>query len=139
MLDTMKVDAERACEKLAVAAYSLMDRGHYDETSALFTDDAVWVRGGKPVVGRVAILASLNQPPETDVSRHLVTNVMVSVSSDDEATGTATFIPLRGARREDGTVATPPLTNVGDLAFRFRREADGWRISHLQPTMIFKP
>jgi uncharacterized protein (TIGR02246 family) len=130
MLDTIKVDAERACEKLAVAAYSLMDRGQYEATTALFTDDAVWVRGGKPVAGRDAILASLNQRPETDVSRHLVTNVMVSVSSDDEATGTATFIPLRGTRR---------ITNVGDLAFRFRREADGWRIAHLQPTMIFKP
>jgi hypothetical protein len=139
MHDTTRLDAEHACAKLAVAAYSLMDQGRYEETSALFTDDAVWVRGGKPVAGRAAILAALHQRPETDVSRHLVTNVMVSIASDHKATGTACFVPLRGAKREDGTVATPPITNVGDLAFQFRLEPDGWRIAHLQPTVIFKP
>lgn len=139
MLDTVSRDAERACEKLAVAAYSLMDQGRYEETSALFTEDAVWVRGGKPVAGRAAILAALHQRPETDVSRHLVTNLMIDVASDREATGTACFMPLRGRKREDGTAATPPITNVGDLSFRFRREPDGWRIAHLQPTMVFKP
>ena len=139
MLDTIQIDAELACQRLAIAAYSLMDQGLYDETAALFTEDAVWVRGGRPAAGRPAILASLNQRPAGDVSRHLVTNVLVRVQSDSEATATACFVPLRGARRDDGTVATPPVTNVGDLVFRFRREADGWRIAHLQPTMIFKP
>ena len=67
------------------------------------------------------------------------TNVLVQLVSADEAEATACFVPLRGAKREDGSVAMPPITNVGDLSFRFRREADGWRISHLRPTMIFKP
>jgi hypothetical protein len=139
VLDTIDLDAERACEKLAVAVYSLMDQGRYEESSALFTEDAVWVRGGKPVSGKAAILKALQQRPETDVSRHLVTNVMIVMSSEREATGTACFVPLRGARRDNGTVATPPITNIGDLGFTFRREADGWRIAHLQPRMIFTP
>lgn len=139
MLDTLNIEAERACEKLAVAVYSLMDQGRYEETAALFTEDAVWVRGGKPVGGRETILAALRQRPETDVSRHLVTNIMVAVASGDEASGSACFVPLRGTRRENGTVATPPITNVGDLSFKFRREAGGWRIAHLQPKMIFTP
>jgi hypothetical protein len=116
-----------------------MDQGHYTETAELFTEDATWVRGGKPVSGRAAILASLNQRPGTDLTRHLITNVLIQVQSEREATGTACFVPLRGTKREDGTVATPQITNVGDLSFRFRREAGGWRIAHLQPTMIFKP
>jgi hypothetical protein len=135
----MEQAAATSCERLVIASYSLMDQGRYEETAALFTDDATWVRGGKPVSGREAILAALRQRPETDISRHIVTNVLVDLTSEDEARATACFIPLRGARREDGTVATPPITNVGDLACRFRREADGWRITHLQPTMIFKP
>jgi ketosteroid isomerase-like protein len=139
MLDTLDLDADRACQRLAVASYSLMDQGRYAETAALFTEDATWVRGGKPVTGRDNILAALHQRPATDISRHIVTNVLVTVTSEREAVATAMFVPLRGARREDGTVATPPITNVGDLAFRFRRDADGWRIVHLQPTMIFKP
>ena len=139
MLDTIDLDADRACERLVIASYSLMDQGLYDETAALFTDDATWVRGGKPVTGRDAILAALHQRPAGDLSRHLITNVLVTVASDREATATACFVPQRGPKRDHGTVATPPITNVGDLAYRFRRDADGWRISHLQPTMIFKP
>jgi len=135
----MEQSAETACHRLAIAAYSLMDQGHYEETAALFTEDAVWVRGGKPVRGRAAILAALYQRPETDISRHIVTNVLVDLTAEGEARATANFIPLRGARREDGTVATPPISSVGDLAYRFRKDADGWRIAHLQPTMIFKP
>jgi ketosteroid isomerase-like protein len=135
----MDQSAETACQRLVVASYSLMDQGRYDETAALFTEDAVWVRGGKPVSGRAAILEALRQRPETDVSRHIVTNVLVDVISDGEASATACFIPLRGARREDGTVVMPPISNVGDLTYQFRHGADGWRIADLRPTMLFKP
>lgn len=135
----MDHEADMACQRLVIASYSLMDQGRYEETAALFTDDAVWVRGGKPVAGRGAILDALNQRPTSDLSRHLITNVLVELTSDRDGTATACFVPLRGTKREDGSVATPPITNVGDLAYRFRREAGGWRIAHLQPTMIFKP
>ena len=139
MLDRIDTDAEKACERLAVACYSLMDQGRYQETAALFTADAVWVRGGKPVGGRTAILAALQQRATTEASRHLVTNVMVEVGQGSEGTGTACFVPMRGTIREDGTVASPPISNFGDLAFKFRREPEGWRIAYLKPTMIFKP
>lgn len=72
MLQTVQHDAERDCQRLAVACYSLMDQGRYEETAALFTDDAIWVRGGKPVAGRGAILNALQQRPATDLSRHIV-------------------------------------------------------------------
>ncbi|ODT68575.1 MAG: hypothetical protein ABS75_20125 [Pelagibacterium sp. SCN 63-23] len=134
----MDQQAEHACHRLVIAAYSLMDQGRYEESAALFTEDAVWVRGGKPVNGRDAILASLRQRPSGDLSRHLITNVLVDIEGD-EGRATACFVPLRGSRREDGTVVMPSITNLGDLSYRFRKEADGWRITHLQPTMIFKP
>jgi len=136
---TIQHNAEHECQRLSIACYSLMDQGRYDETAALFTEDAIWVRGGKPVAGREAILKVLHQRPATELSRHLVTNVLVELHSDTEGSATACFLPLRGTKREDGTVAPPPITNVGDLSFRFRREADGWKIAHLLPTMIFKP
>ena len=140
-MDTIAVSASRddeaSCARLAVASYSLMDQGDYDATAALFTEDAVWVRGGVPVAGRAAIRAALDKRPTADLSRHLVTNVLVNIVSADEATATACFVPLRGKRREDGTVAMPEITQVGDLAFHFRRTPAGWRIAHLQPRMIF--
>jgi flagellar basal body rod protein FlgC len=127
------------CQRLAIASYSLMDQGRYEETVALFSKDAVWVRGGKPFEGHEAILAALRQRPDAMVSRHLVTNVLVERTGADAACATACFVPLRGDRREDGSVAMPAIESVGDLRFRFRREADGWRITHLEPQPLFKP
>lgn len=134
---TTAIDDATACERLALASYSLMDQGRYDATAALFAEDAVWVRGGVPVEGRAAIRAALDKRPAGDVSRHLVTNVVVEVTGPDAATATACFIPLRGKRRDDGTVAMPAITQVGDLTFQFRRTDAGWRIAHLQPRMMF--
>jgi ketosteroid isomerase-like protein len=140
MLDVIeRGDAETACHRLAVACYSLMDQGRYEAAAALFTDDAVWVRGGKPVAGRAAILEALGKRSPEELSRHLVTNVLIDVVSESEGTGSACFVPLRGRIREDGTVETPPITNVGDLSYRFRREGGAWKIAHLKPSMIFKP
>ncbi len=130
--------AERACARLATACYTLMDLGKYDETAALFTDDATWVRGGKPTVGRAAIRAALDKRPADQVSRHVVTNVVVNVLDADEAVGTAYFMPLRGALGGDGTAPMPAIQSLGDLAFQFRREAGGWRIAFLKPGTIFK-
>ncbi len=127
------------CQRLAIASYSLMDQGRYEETVALFSEDAVWVRGGKPFQGRGSILAALNQRPATMVSRHLVTNVLVELTGADEAKATACFVPLRGTLREDGSVQMPAIESVGDLAFTFRREREGWKITHLQPQTVFKP
>lgn len=127
-----------ACQQLAIASYSLMDQSKYDETADLFAEDAIWVRGGKPCAGRAAILAALRQRPEGMVSRHLVTNVLVQLEGTDQASATACFVPLRGTRREDGSVAMPVIDSVGDLAITFSRGATGWKITHLQPSGLFK-
>lgn len=126
------------CAWLAIAAYSLMDQGKYEETAALFTTDAVWVRGGVPVTGRDAILAALHKRPATELSRHLVSNVLVQEITAETARATAVFVPLRGPLRDDGTVQMPGLSSAGDLEFEFRRESHGWRISRLTPRPVFK-
>lgn len=127
-----------ACERLAIASYSLMDHGRYEEAAALFTVDGVWVRGGVPCEGREAILASLNLRPASDISRHVVTNVVVTRLSPAEAEATALFVPLRG--RADGRGIVPLVAPgiVGDLAFRFRREEGEWLIAELRPRPLFQ-
>jgi ketosteroid isomerase-like protein len=131
-------DAERACARLATACYTLMDLGRYDETAALFAEDATWVRGGNPTVGRAAIRAALDKRPADQISRHVVTNVVVTVLDDDNAEGAAYFMPLRGARKDGAPAVMPAFDQLGDLAFRFRRGADGWRIAFLKPSPAFK-
>ena len=128
----------RSCERLAIAAYSLMDQGRYAETAELFALDAVWVRGGTPVRGRGTIREALERRSAGEVTRHLVTNVMVSMSGPDAANGTACFIPLRGTLVPEAPALLPQLGMVGDLHFAFIRTAEGWRIAHLRPSPVFK-
>lgn len=130
--------AEHACARLANACYTLMDLGRYDETVALFAEDANWVRGGNPTVGRAAIRQALEKRPPDQISRHVVTNVVITIVDDTTAEGAAYFMPLRGARKEAGPAAVPAFDQLGDLMFKFRREASGWRISFLKPSPVFK-
>ncbi|GLQ55175.1 nuclear transport factor 2 family protein [Devosia nitrariae] len=131
-------DTRLECAWLATAAYSLMDQGLYEETADLFSPDAVWVRGGVPVAGQEAILSALRQRPATDLSRHIVTNVLVRDITADSARATAVFMPLRGPVNEDGTVPLNGINSVGDLEFEFSRQPNGWKISRLTPRMRFK-
>jgi hypothetical protein len=136
-MDTANSDARYACEWLATAVYSLMDKGLYEECAALFAEDGIWVRG-EDVKGPAAIVGALNRRPADQITRHLITNVLVRVASDTEATGTAIFFPFRGALRPDGTAPSPATVSAGDLTFKFRRGADGWKIVYLNPQFVFK-
>ena len=131
-------EAERACARLASAVYTLMDLGRYDETAALFAEDGTWVRGGNPTVGRAAIRAALDKRPPDQISRHIVSNVTITVTDDNSAEGAAYFMPLRGAKKDGGAAAMPVFDQVGDLVFKFRRDGNGWLISFLKPSPVFK-
>lgn len=127
------MECRLACERLVVGSYSLMDLGDYEECAALFAEDATWVRGGKPVTGRDAILAALNKRPEGAVTRHIVSNIFISQLAGEEASATAVFVPLRGP-----TDSPPAFDMVGDLSYRFSRKSGEWLITHLQPKPVFK-
>lgn len=129
---------EMACQRLVIGSYSLMDQGRYDEASALFTDDAIWVRGGRPVVGRASILNSLRQRPQSDISRHIITNIFVEGVSNHDAKATAYLIPFRGSKGEDGSAATPPINSIGDVFYQFRRHEGSWLIKYLRPDFVFR-
>lgn len=130
--------AEHACARLALACYSWMDQGDYEAVTDLFTEDATWVRGGKPFVGKTAIREALAKRSPADISRHLITNLIVTLRGADEADATAYFIPLRASRAADGPAPMPGIDSMGDLVFRFARTGDGWKISFVQPTPVLK-
>jgi hypothetical protein len=115
-----------------------MDLGRYDESAALFAEDGTWVRGGNPTVGRAAIRAALDKRPADQISRHVVSNVTITVTDDDTAEGAAYFMPLRGAKKDGGAAAMPAFDQLGDLSFRFRRVGNRWLIALLKPSPVFK-
>jgi hypothetical protein len=125
------------CERLLMACYSLMDRGHYDASAELFSEDATWVRGEGPVHTRKGILASLRRRPPQRLSRHFITNVVVTPLGN-YAEATAYMIALHGVRTADGPSPLPVPVAVCDLVVRFRRSEE-WEITYLEPVQIFVP
>jgi hypothetical protein len=138
MRDASRADVSGTCARLLVASYALMDHGRNEEAAALFADDATWVRGGVPCIGRHSILEALRKRDPEQVTRHIVTSIVVTPSASYEAAATAVFIPLRGSMKHDGERQLKQPVMVGDLFARFRRSEEGWQIRHLEPVQVFK-
>ena len=80
---------ERACERLVIEFALLNDLGDNDGVAALFAANGTYERPmapGQAISGREAILASL-KARDPRFSRHIVTNILVDVISNDRAKG----------------------------------------------------
>ncbi|MDQ2762760.1 MAG: nuclear transport factor 2 family protein, partial [Pseudomonadota bacterium] len=98
---------------------------------ALCTPDVTWLRAGKMLAGRAAIVAELKPRSTTQVVRHLLTNILVDVRD----AGHADLKCLLTAYRHDTgekpavapTIRMPILLLV--VTARLIREGDCWLIA----------
>ena len=117
--------AEQDISRLITRFALLNDQGDWAAVAAMFTADGRFVRpaGGDPIVGRDAIQASFaSRPPR--VSRHLITNILVDLTTADEAVGQCAMLLYTAPAGE--TVASSPAL-IGGFRDRLARTADGWR------------
>jgi uncharacterized protein (TIGR02246 family) len=108
-----------------------VDSGEAARVADLFTRDGVWTGAdGRSMTGQEEIRAGFagRQSMTRRLSRHVMTNVLVDVRSDSEASGIAYLIN----DRHDGPTDTPERPGparhpkfVGDHHFEFRRSEDG--------------
>ena len=127
----MSNDEERAiehdCAKLIARYANLNDAADWRGVAALFAPDGRLARPTAPnewIKGRDAILASFLARPARR-TRHLCSNVVVTVTSEYEATAEsamALFLP------ED-------VVKVGSFDDRFVRTEDGWRFAERRGTL----
>jgi uncharacterized protein (TIGR02246 family) len=141
--DLQHLLAEHACERLVHQYARFVDRGEAARVAELFTPDGEWIAAdGRSMDGQEAIRAGFagRQAITRRLSRHVITNVLVDVHSDSEATGIAYLINYRHDADTDPPEkpgpARPPKF-VGDYHFKFRRCDAGWRISSLRFDLVF--
>ena len=79
-----------------------------------------------PTVGREAILAAFKARPPR-VTRHVCSNVVIDVESEDAARGVSAMLLFTGAAE--------PL--VGSFHDRFVLTADGWRFAERRGSLLF--
>jgi ketosteroid isomerase-like protein len=133
---------ERACERLVVDYTHLVDFGEAARIAELFTRDGVWVADGVRMVGQAAIRAGFlaRQGVARRTSRHVCSNVAITLRGPDEATGLSYLVNYRhdspaGSAERPAPAGHPKY--VGEYHDRFVRTQDGWRLAHRRCEVAF--
>ena len=66
--------AEWECVKVLTYFFNSLDDRRFADLAACMTETGVWVRQGKPLEGRSAILSALAERSSTVSTRHLISN-----------------------------------------------------------------
>ncbi|MFJ6696297.1 nuclear transport factor 2 family protein [Streptomyces sp. NPDC091272] len=122
-------DAERV-ELANTAFYECLERGDFEELSALWLDDEIsCVHPGWPVLsGRGEVLRSYALiMAHTDYIQFFLTDVRVSVMGDT-ALATCTENILSGGPAEESGELGPLVGQLVVATNVFRRTPDGWRL-----------
>jgi uncharacterized protein (TIGR02246 family) len=135
--------AERACERLMYQYARFVDSGEAARIADLFTDDGVWTAAdGRSMEGQHQIRAafSARQALTRRLSRHVITNVLIDVHSDTDASGTAYLVNYRHDGTGDTVERPGPARHpkfVGDYHLGFRSLDGAWRIASLRFDLVF--
>ncbi|MFF4038500.1 nuclear transport factor 2 family protein [Streptomyces sp. NPDC001816] len=128
---------ERACERLILDFVHRLDLGEPSSVAELFTEGGSWAwpEGGRRVEGREALREYFGSRPADRLSRRLMSNVLVTVTSPDTATATSYFSTYRVDGFQGGLVPAEPPVQVGHYEDTFRRVDGRWlletRVLHL--------
>ncbi|PWI18701.1 hypothetical protein DI272_34595 [Streptomyces sp. Act143] len=124
--------AERACERLVIDFVHRLDLGEPGSVAELFTEDGSWewplpAGDGRRSVGRAALRTYFGSRPADRLSRRIMSNILVTVTSPDTATATSYFTTYRVDGHDGGGAPVPPgpPVQVGQYEDTFRRTAEG--------------
>ena len=131
------------CTKLINRYTLLNDAADWDAVAALYTQDGQMARPSapdKPIVGREAILATFKSRPAR-AARHVVSNIVVDVLSETEATAMSVIVLYQGIASESGGLPARDTSGplIGTYTDRLRKTADGWQFEERRGELDFAP
>ena len=133
-----ETEARRACEELIVRYTHIADFGPRETMVELFTDDAIWTSNEATYDGRDEIDAffSGHRPPTK--SRHVSSNMLVTLTGPDTAEGFSYFTLYRhtGEKPRVPDLDGQPLI-VGEYRDQFRLTDGGWKIARREADVGF--
>ncbi len=134
---------EFACTKLVNQFAVYNDLGRFDEVADLFTDDGRYARPTDPanfVEGKANLLAAFRARPQDKLVRHLVSNVLIVVTSATSAKGFSYVTQYSGTTSQlaptHGWQANASQL-VGEYSDDFVLTLDGWKIRQRSGKLIF--
>lgn len=137
-IDRMLV--EQTCRELVTKAASLIDAKDYDGYVALFTEGGVLVRpGAEPLQGRMAIVDSYRSRPTGRITRHLLSNTLVSLTSETQAHITSCVLLWTGDENDvSGPFGRPAHERqaIGEFEDWAVLTPEGWLIERREARFI---
>ena len=129
-----RIEIEHECAKLVIAFCNLNDARDYDALANLFTEDGVFARPtdpANPIKGRATIRERFNAKPKELLTRHVVSNVIVTAETREAARGVSYLMLYTGQEPEAAKLPVPaaPQALIGSFKSRFVRTTSGWRIA----------
>lgn len=140
MDDILRMQIERACERLQIAYCHVIDHGSAADVGDMFTDDGVWAAGKREFAGIDALRSNFRnrQDNRERRSRHVCSNALIDVQDADNATGTVYLILYRHDDPDDARTRPAALPEmVGAYHDTFRRTDAGWRFSRRDVVIDF--
>jgi hypothetical protein len=137
-----RIVIESECRQLALCFMALNDQKKWHDMCALLTDDASFARPtdpDNPISGRAEIQAAFEARPAGRITRHICTNMIVTVESAEKATGTMYALLYTGAADNQGDlgVIADERQLLGEFYDDYVRTEDGWRIAKRSGRIIF--
>jgi SnoaL-like domain len=129
--DIESIIAEHHIAKLIYRVYSLYDEHQYEQMLSLYADDVRFGSSMRMVEGRDQVAALIAKRPQTVLTRHIITNLVVTLTGPESASATATLIGYRneGAFPSQGPVPLDGAPAIADCRFSFRKVRSVWLIS----------
>lgn len=134
--------AERDCERLLTEYCRRVDFGEASAIADLFTEDGTWEGVELLLTGREAIREwfTNRQNLARRVSRHINTNIAITLLSETEAESLCYLVNYRHDR-EEGDNSLPAAGDipkfVGECRDGFRLTDEGWRFSSRKVELAF--
>ena len=140
----MDEDRRRAiewdCTRTLTGFINALDAGDYETMAGLMAENGVWVRPGGDAVGPAGLLEAMKDRPRDLIVRHVVSNVLIDVIDEDNATG-ITYLTVyrhRGPPPQDGPARLAGVHMVGVSYNRLVRESGAWKISEKRTSRTFE-
>lgn len=115
------------------ALFSHLDERRYAALAAMFLPDGRWLRQGRWLEGRGAILDALNARPGSMRVRHAISNVLVAGTS---ATGMRVEAYMTAYRQLEGQ--PPSLFSLNLVTNTFRHTDGQWMLAEQQLVRDFE-
>jgi uncharacterized protein (TIGR02246 family) len=134
---------EHACGRLVLESVAANDRQDFESFAELFTIDGLLHRpSGEPLRGREQIIASYRLRPRNRITRHICSNILVTVDSPKSA-HVVTYVVLYSAdatAQKEGYfgVKCEPRTLIGELEDKLALTEFGWRIAERRARFVMR-